>query len=85
MQSDQFQTQEVDIMNAEDKGRKLLQCVPNANLNTRGVISDWINGAMDVVNDLVETVDALRELNHNQFQEIGRLQKSLLETKKRTK
>ena len=66
-------------MNAEDKWAKLIQRVPNANMNTRGVISDWINETLDIGHDMFETITALRELNHDQFQEIGRLQKLVRE------
>ena len=62
-------------MNAEDRWAKLIQRVPNTNMNTKGVISDWIEEARDIGHDMATTIEALRELNVKQFQEIGRLQK----------
>ena len=64
-------------MNAEDKWIKLWENIPFGHEEL--VVCDydyekWANKLESIGKEMIETIEALRELNHNQFQEIGRLQ-----------
>ena len=41
-----------------EKTKKLLQRVPNSNINTRGVLGDWINDAQNVLWDIIWKYDS---------------------------